>query len=349
MDENRELAILEADRLMELGNIEYEVSSFNVAQSHFMKAHEIYASHKYEPGTGKSLAGLGIVCLKTGQYEQGIDLFNRALAIFDKGGIQLYRGSCLGNLGNCYVHLGQYERAVDLFTLAIEAHRHVGNDAAVGTNFGNLGNCYTSMGDHEKALELYNRSLEAHKNIGSPRAENIVLLNIASTWSHMGQQEQAVEHLTQVIATSRALGDKGHEGIGLGNLGDIYASLERYDEAEQAWITAIAILNECIPAAASAFQSSLALYRAQQGDMEAALSLLETSEPRLYNHPNEHAKFLSKKGQILKIAGDITGARAALTQARTLAAELQVSDNSEVAQAVSALGELLQEETEGSR
>jgi tetratricopeptide (TPR) repeat protein len=204
------------------------------------------------------------------------------------------------------------------------------------------------MGEYDRAVELFHQSLEVHRSIGNLRAENIVLLNLASIWAFLGQGERALERLTQVVETSRNLGDRVHEGIGLGNMGDVYSSLERTDEAEAAWCEAIEILDDSIPAAAGAFRSSLALYRARQEKMDEARALLEIGEPPLRRHPKEHAKFLCQKGQVCHLAGDISGARAALEQAQGLAAELKVLDNSEVGRAVAALVVMLQDSDRGA-
>ena len=77
--------------------------------------------------------------------------------------------------------------------------------------------------------------------------------------------------------------------------------------------------------------------------MDEAQALLEAGEPQVESTPEEHAKFLCKKGQVCHIAGDAEGARAALVQAQGMAAELKVRDDSEVGQAVAALAALLGE------
>ena len=51
----------------------------------------------------------------------------------------------------------------------------------------------------------------------------------------------------------------------------------------------------------------------------------------------EHARFLSKKGQVCHLVGDAEGARASLEAARALAVELKVGDESEVSQAIGEL------------
>ena len=77
--------------------------------------------------------------------------------------------------------------------------------------------------------------------------------------------------------------------------------------------------------------------------MDEAKALLEAGEPQVESHPEEHAKFLCKKGQVCHLAGDAEGARAALVQAQGMAAELKVTDDSELGQAVAALAALLGE------
>ena len=135
-------------------------------------------------------------------------------------------------------------------------------------------------------------------------------------------------HYTQSLAIAREIGNKRSEGIDLGNLGDALVKLNRLDEAEAVFREAIPIGDDVFPVAAGAFRGSLSLLLAQQGQHDEAQALLEAGEPQVESRPEEHAKFLCKKGHVYHMAGDAEGARASLVQAQGMAVELKVSDDS---------------------
>ena len=77
------------------------------------------------------------------------------------------------------------------------------------------------------------------------------------------------------------------------------SKLDRLDEAEAVFREAIPIGDDDLSCAAGAFRGSLALLLAQQGQHDEAQALLEAGEPQVESFPQEHAKFLCKKGHVL--------------------------------------------------
>jgi tetratricopeptide (TPR) repeat protein len=213
----------------------------------------------------------------------------------------------------------------------------------MGTNFGNLGNVYRDQGQHDRAVEFITQSLDIAREIGDKRYEAVNLGNLGIVCEAQGQYERAVEWHTQAVDIAREIGNKRNEAVFLGNMGDALFRLERFDEAKRAWRQAIPIGDEAFPTAAGAFRGSLALLLAQQDQFEEAQSLLEVAEPQVECDPEEHAKFLGKKGQVCHLASDTDGARASLEQAQALVAELKITDENEVAQAIRELEAVLSE------
>ena len=76
---------------------------------------------------------------------------------------------------------------------------------------------------------------------------------------------------------------------------------------------------------------------AEGGRFEAAKAELEIGEPLIRVNPNEHAKFLCKKAKAFHRFGDATGAGVALEEARQLALNLGVLDESELSQTIAKL------------
>ena len=301
--EERELALVKAERLTELGSIEY-------AQ---------------------------------GNYDKALRCYQRALDIAREFGNKRGEGINLGRLGDVYQAQGQFERAIELYTQAIDIAREIGDKRNEGAALGTLGNVYRIQGQYERAIEFHTQALDIAREIGDKRSEGSHLGGLGTVYQAQGQYERAAQFYTHALDLAREIGSKASEGINLGNLGDTLFRLGRLDEAESTLRQAILICDETIPAAAGAFRGSLALLLAQQDQFVEAQSLLETGEAQVEPYPEEHAKYLAKKGQVSHLAGDADGARASLEQAQALAADLKVGDGSEVAQAIRELEAVLSE------
>jgi len=302
-EDEREFALLEAERLMELGAIERVQSNYDEASRCFEGALDVFQTHGDRHGEGRARGLLGRVCRSQGHYGRATQFHTQALDIARELGDKHTEGINLGDLGMVYQSLSQYDRARELYTQALDSAREVGNKRSEGGHLGNLGNLLFTLERLDEAESAFRQSVDI----------------------------------------AREVGDKRREGLQLGNLGDLFFTLERLDEAEHAFRQAIAAGGQTSPIIAGVFRGSLALLLAQQGNLDEAQRLLEMGDAQVAPRPDEHAKFLCKKGQVCRLAGDADGARASLDQARALAADLKVSEDSEVAKAIRELEAVLSE------
>jgi len=127
----------------------------------------------------------------------------------------------------------------------------------------------------------------------------------------------------------------------MGNLGDAYIELNRYDEAAAVLQEAADLLTEISPIFAGAARGSLAMVLARKGDFDAALRLIALGEGQVEIHPEEHGKFLCRKGHVHLMSGQPEAAWDVLTQAKTIGAELAVGEHTTLARAIAELEVLL--------
>jgi tetratricopeptide (TPR) repeat protein/serine/threonine protein kinase/predicted ATPase len=291
---NRDLKILEAERMVELGNLELE-------QSH---------------------------------HDEALHLYQKALSFFEEHGDRSGEGIARGQLGTVYQAQGELDRAIECFTQAIAIGFEIGNKAIECMHLGNLAAVYQVRGEAEQAIETFSKAINLARKSGNKRREGIHLGNLGNVYRAQGENERAVELFTQAAAIAHKIGDKRSEGIALGNLGDTLTGLGRSKEAEDALKKAISIGDETYPLAADVFRGSLALLLAQHDQIEEAQLLLGKGETWIESQPEEYAKFLGKKAHVQHLAGDVDAARLTLDRARALADTLNFSEESEVAQSI---------------
>jgi tetratricopeptide (TPR) repeat protein/serine/threonine protein kinase len=339
--DDREYALIEAARLLELGAIEQSESNYAEAEGCFRKAREIFQKHGDRTGEGEAIGNLGNVYQEQGKHDWAIEHFTQAINISREFGNKGSEGIHLGNLGTVYQHQGQHDRAINHYTQAIDIAREIGDKRSEGVQLGNLGGVYRQQGRHDKAVEHYTQAIEIAKEVGNKSIEGTMVGNLGLLYREQGQHDKAVEYYTLALDIFRAIGNKRLEGIFLGNLGDMLSQQNRLEEAEDAFRKSISITDETFPPAAGAFRGSLALLLAQQGQFDEAQALLKIGEPQVATHPSELAKFLCKKGQVQRLADEPEAAQNSLDQAKAIATEHNFGDDGEVAQAINDLADLL--------
>jgi tetratricopeptide (TPR) repeat protein len=198
-----------------------------------------------------------------------------------------------------------------------------------------------ARGLHEEAHEYFSEILNIFRLIGDKRNEASTLGGLGTLLNAQGKYEPAVEYLTQAVQVFEELGDLRNQSIFLGNKGDSLVQIGRASDAIEAFERAIALGDRAYRLSAGVFRGSLALLLARRGEVDEARTLVEIGEPLVESVPEEHAKFLCKKGQIGQLIGDPLRAREALEQAQEIATELDLADDSEVSRAVAGLMTLL--------
>jgi tetratricopeptide (TPR) repeat protein len=146
-----------------------------------------------------------------------------------------------------------------------------------------------------------------------------------------------LSHYMQALTVYQEARNRRGEGIVLGNLADVLLKQGLLEEATTHLQRAIVICDELTPAAAGAFRGVLALMRAQQGDVEEALSLLSVGEPLIESYRGEYGKFLCKRAQVCLIAEDREQAARSLEQAQSIAKTLDAAADGELGLAIQEL------------
>ena len=306
-DEQRELALLEAERLLELGNIERAQSRLTDALDCYQSAHKIFQGLSNRSGEGRALGHLGTIHWDLGRFDQAIHHYERALTIAQEVDDARSAAKHRGNLGAAYNTKGQHEVAIGHYTQALTLSQEMRDKMGEAIHLGNLGAVYLAKGQYDRAIESLNESLSLAKEIGDKSGEELYLGNLGNAFRAKGQIQDAVRHYRKAVALSNEIGDRRSKSIHLGNLGDALVMLSQFEEAEAAFREAIPVCDETVATAAGAFRGSLALLLAQQGQLDEARILVEQGEQQVKSQPEEYVKFLCKKVQVCRFVGDLGG------------------------------------------
>jgi CHAT domain-containing protein/tetratricopeptide (TPR) repeat protein len=221
----------EADRLLEQGTQQFNISQFREALQSWEQALTIYLEIGDRQGEGASLGNLGNAYGSLGQYQGAIKFHEQSLEIAREIGHRQGEAASLGNLGLAYKSLGQYHRAIEFHQQSLEISREIGDRQGEANFLGNLGSAYKSLGQFHRAIEFHEQQLEIVREIGDRQGEANSLGNLGSAYNSLGQFHRAIEFHEQQLEIVREIGDRQGKANSLGNLGIAYKFLGQFPRA----------------------------------------------------------------------------------------------------------------------
>ncbi len=241
----------------------------------FTKAIELYNNCLKEAqrlndkfNIGNSYIGLGICYDKSGDFENALINYFKALPAYEAAGNLKKQGGTLKNIGNTYRVLKTYEKAFNFFQQASEkfvlAKDSVGL-ANVTNDFGllymdqdkidsainyftnvitvfekyaikevnafalnNLGLCYVRKNDFEKAYNYFDASLSSMKRINNDYGVSLVQNNIGNLYMKQKYYEPAIEFSLRGLASGKKIQSRETIANSYENLAISYRELKNY-------------------------------------------------------------------------------------------------------------------------
>ncbi|MGB7891042.1 MAG: CHAT domain-containing tetratricopeptide repeat protein [Microcoleus sp.] len=209
----------EADRLLDQGLQQYEISQFQAALQSWQQALIIYREIKDRQKEGNALACLGIAYDNFGDYAKAIEYTQQVLAIAREIKDRQIEGGALGSLGIAYRKLGDYAKAIEYTQQWLAIAREFKDRQSEGNVLGNLGLAYLSLGDYAKAIEYTQQQLAIAREIKNRQSEGNALGNLGIAYRNLGDYAKAIEYTQQVLAIAREIKDRQSERTALENLG----------------------------------------------------------------------------------------------------------------------------------
>ena len=284
----------EADRLLEQGKQQFNISQFREALQFWEQALTIYLEIGDRLGEANSLGNLGLAYYSLGQYQKAIAFHQQSLEIEREIGNRQGEANSLGSLGTAYYSLGQYQKAIDFHQQSLEIKREIGYRQGEAASLGNLGIAYQSLGQYHWAIAFHKQDLEIKREIGDRQGEAISLSNLGAAYKSLGQYQKAIDFYQQQLEIVREIGDRQGESIALNNLGNALLKTNQLAEAETALRASIQI-HETLrfelvnnDHKASIFETQVASYRLLQQVLVAqtrfdeALEISEMSRTRAF-------------------------------------------------------------------
>jgi tetratricopeptide (TPR) repeat protein len=239
----------------------------------------------------------------------------------------------LGNgLGGLEQAIGHLDKARAHYEKALDFARKAGNRHKEGIVLANLASISDNLGMSEVARSYYEGALAVAQELGDRSLEGSARCNLGLQHFLEGDLNKARDQLAAALAVAREMGHVNLECIVLCNLGIVHESLNDLNEAESDFGRALAIAREMDHKRSEGqVLGYLGLLHARRAEFSDANRCLDDSEAllRAVSDLESLGILLAIRAETERLAGDLNAARAALSAAESIAAEVLPGSRSE--------------------
>lgn len=285
-------------------------------------------------------------------YENALEIFRNQL-----GSKHLKTANVLRNLGNLLIDEGDFKSALPLLmeVLAIQEVQECDSKELISTVI-SLGIVNKELGDLEASKKLFEKSLEMCSNLSAD--DDIIKARSLNYLANLCRDEGDIErakifYLEALAIRERVLGESDPKtATTVTDLGSLFVNLGNYDLAEQYYRRALSIYENTFglehPFTTATVLNNLSSLYIQKQNYEAARYLSERalnirrvtlgeSHPLTISSLNTHAS-------LLKLSGDITGAKDLFYKALNIREKLLGLDHPDTATSLHNLARVFEDE-----
>ena len=190
---------------------------------------------------------------KQGEFTQALELFQKAIAVFQKEGDLYSEARTYNFVGNIYLELNKLDKAIATYQEAFKiiskiqpkdnkANIQVRIDEALILQ--NLGFAFNQANNWQKSIEIYEQALVRSRTIKDQFREATILNNIGQIYVAVGKFSLGIEALQQALVIHQSYNDLKNAGAVLLNIGFAYRRLGQFEKALDFYRQALTAANK---------------------------------------------------------------------------------------------------------
>jgi len=219
-----------AEALSNLASLCHLSGQLEDALSAYHRALDIFSEMGNEQGRYQTQANLGLVYQRRGEFALAEEYLQKSLAARD-GSDMAGEASIKLSLGLTVQCKGEWDRAQDYLEQAAAAFEDLGDLHGYSLAENNLGNLHSDLGDTGKAILCYSLSLDARRAENDLHGMAVTMSNLAAAHSQDGELDTAEEMYLQSLEIFREAGDLGGEAKSLLGLAGTKAGMGELAES----------------------------------------------------------------------------------------------------------------------
>lgn len=170
---------------------------------------------------------LGVNYKSKGAYPEALEVYFKALHIYEEQGDKEGIGVESVNIGTIYYHQQDYPNALDWYGKGLKIAEERNDTTRICNVLGNIGIVYSVQGKNSEALACELKSLKLAEGLNRKSAILTATTNIAATYYDLKRYPDALAYFFKALYLARELGDKLVTATNLGNIGEVYYLIAR--------------------------------------------------------------------------------------------------------------------------
>ncbi|NNL16023.1 MAG: tetratricopeptide repeat-containing sensor histidine kinase [Flavobacteriaceae bacterium] len=215
------------------------------AIDNYNKSKVIFSRVKDTLGIAKVDSGIGMIEIKRGNYNKGIESALSAVSVYEDNNLFENLSSDYNNLATAYFETDRLEESLEYNFKALEVRERLKDSFSLSATYRNIAILYSLKKDHQNAISYYNKVLlllAASGNNLELRGE--ILPKIGQEYLNSKNYLKAAENLVAGARLNRNIQNK--EGLlqALNGLAQLNLEKKRFDLVERQLFEATAIAKE---------------------------------------------------------------------------------------------------------
>ncbi len=170
----------------------------------------------------------GNLALSSGQTEQSETHYRKACEIDDRQKDRLYIGKTRVALGVLFMRTGEFDQAETENLAALRLFKQVGHEGGANTVYGNLGSIALSRSQIQKSLDYFMSSLEIAEKIGKTEGIIYSLNDLAQVTLTQDHFDEALTYGMRALKLAQQEDDSYLTAMTYHQLGTIYYRMKDY-------------------------------------------------------------------------------------------------------------------------
>lgn len=225
---NNEFAMNYAELLRAAGLHFRKISEYSKSIEMYRKAHEVFTSIDNAFGVSQCNLNLGNVYFNMGSFDSALKHYYKALEHFNSSKYNMGIASCYNNIGSVLKEMESYDKAMEYHTLSRDIYEELlvkpeGNSVEVikeglSYSYNNIGIIHWYKDSYEQALKNYKKSLELKQTLNDSNGVAQAYKNIAILYASQERFEKGIEYFQKGLDVYLSTGNRIGQASVYGNL-----------------------------------------------------------------------------------------------------------------------------------
>jgi DNA-binding SARP family transcriptional activator len=187
---------------------------------------------------------LGAACTQQGDYAAAHAHLQSALDLFTELGDHADQARVHYGLAWALECQGEYRAALGHAFRSLRTFRAAGYRVGEARALNAVGWCEALLGDYQQALDHLGQALRLYRELGEQLGESTALDSLGLAHHRLGEYHEAVRCYSRAADLRAEVGNRFRQAETLSCLGDTHQSAGHREAARDAWLRALAILDD---------------------------------------------------------------------------------------------------------